>query len=178
MNVRKRPGEATTAAVFRFALLALLAGPVGAWWWRRRPFRVAVEGTSMAPTLLPGDFLVAVCVPPSRLRRGDLVVVEHPLRPGVEMVKRLTGLPGDEVGIGGGYVLGPDELWIAGDDPASSTDSRRFGPVSSRLVRGVVRLRYWPRPTRFTHWPVPAQHQGAIPRLNPPAQVGTVWPRK
>jgi nickel-type superoxide dismutase maturation protease len=128
----------------RWAVLALLTALAGLWWWRRRPFRVAVEGTSMAPTLLPGDFLVAVRVPASRLRRGDLVVVQHPLQPGVEMVKRLTGLPGDEVGTGGGYVLGPDEFWIAGDDLGASTDSRHFGPISADRIRGVVRLRYWP----------------------------------
>jgi nickel-type superoxide dismutase maturation protease len=113
------------------------------WWWRRRPFRVAVEGTSMAPTLSPGDFLVAVRTDPARLRRGDLVVVEHPLRPGVEMVKRLTGLPGDHVDVGD-HMLGPDEFWITGDGGAASTDSRRFGPVSGRRILGVVRLRYWP----------------------------------
>jgi nickel-type superoxide dismutase maturation protease len=137
-------------ALSRWVVLGLLMAATALWWWRRRPFRVAVEGTSMAPTLLPGDFLVAVRVTASRLRRGDLVVVQHPLQPGVEMVKRLTGLPGDEVGTGGGYVLGSDEFWIAGDDPAASTDSRHFGPVSANRIGGVVRLRYWPRSASAT----------------------------
>ena len=45
----------------------------------------------MAPTLLPGDW--ALVVTPRRTDRGDVVVVEHPGRPGYEMVKRLTAVP-------------------------------------------------------------------------------------
>ena len=95
----------------------------------------------MAPTLVPGDFLVAWA--PAELRPGSLVVVEHPDRPGYEMVKRVTGMPGDRVG---DRVLGPDEHWVLGDHEDGSTDSRRFGPVRRDAIRGVVRLRYWPPP--------------------------------
>ena len=108
-------------------------------WAAWRPFRVAVEGTSMAPELEPGDWLVATR--PARPRPGDLVVVEHPERPGFELVKRLTTLPGGSVGA---LVLGPGEYWVTGDRRGSSTDSRWFGPVGARHIRGVVRLRYWP----------------------------------
>ncbi|MFN2590050.1 MAG: nickel-type superoxide dismutase maturation protease [Actinomycetota bacterium] len=114
-------------------------GAVALSWWRWRPFRVAVEGRSMAPELAPGDYLVAVR--PIRPRRGHLVVVEHPERPGFEMVKRLAGVPGDVVG---GRRLGRDELWVIGDAASASTDSRSFGPVGRGAIRGVVRLRYWP----------------------------------
>src|ERR1043166_5132942 len=58
VSVRKRPGEATTVALSRRVVLGLLravVAAVAAWWSRRRPFRVAVEGTSMASALLPGD---------------------------------------------------------------------------------------------------------------------------
>ena len=94
----------------------------------------------MAPTLREGDFLVAVR--PSAPRRGDLVLAEHPGRPGYEVVKRLVGLPGDEVP--GHGRLGPNELWLAGDAEKASTDSRSFGPVRWSAVRGVVVFRYWP----------------------------------
>ena len=93
----------------------------------------------MAPGLLPGDFLVATKA--RRLRLGDVVVVEHPGRPGFEMVKRLAGLPGDTVD---GRALALDEHWIIGDDPGVSADSRAFGPVGRAAVKGVVRFRYWP----------------------------------
>jgi type IV secretory pathway protease TraF len=97
----------------------------------------------MLPTLLPGDFLVAVA--PRALRRGSLVVVELPGRPGYEMVKRLVGVPGDEVE---GRTLGPAEFWVLGDDPGASTDSRSFGPVAHDAVHGVIRFRNWP-PSRM-----------------------------
>jgi nickel-type superoxide dismutase maturation protease len=116
-------------------------------WWRWRPFRVEVEGESMAPTLEPGDYLVAVR--PRRVRRGSLVVVEHPQRAGYEMVKRVAALPGERVE---DRILGTDEYWVIGDKEDGSTDSRTFGAVPAGAIRGRVVLRYWPTP-RLT-WPV------------------------
>jgi nickel-type superoxide dismutase maturation protease len=124
----------------RNGILRVLALALTVWWWRNhRPFRVAVEGSSMVPTLPPGDLLVAIAH--GELRRGTLVVVEHPERPGYEMVKRLAGLPGDEVEL---RRLRDGEYWVTGDSPGASTDSRTFGPVTREAIRGVVRFRYWP----------------------------------
>jgi len=106
---------------------------------RTRPSRVAIEGPSMAPTLLPGDW--ALVVVPRSYRQGDVVVVEHPGRPGYEMVKRLTGGPGDVVG---DRTLGPDEYWVEGDFAQASTDSRGFGPVTRDELKAKVVLVYWP----------------------------------
>jgi signal peptidase I len=77
---------------------------------------VAVEGYripsgSMAPTLLAGDHVLVsklaygVRVPFTRLRllargeprRGDVVVFESPREAGVEVVKRVVGVPGDVI---------------------------------------------------------------------------------
>ena len=107
---------------------------------RRRPFRVAIEGDSMAPTLLPGDW--ALAAPMSRFARGDVVVVEHPDRPGYEMVKRLAAMPGDRVD--SDRVLAADEHWVLGDHEARSTDSRGFGPVRPEHLVARVVLVYWP----------------------------------
>ena len=126
----------------RSAVLALVTGAaamLGWAWWRWRPFRVAVEGVSMRPALEAGDWLVATRR--GALRVGSIVVVEHPDRPGFELVKRIGGLPGDRVD---GRLLGPDELWVLGDDADASTDSRTFGPVPRAEIRGVARLRYGP----------------------------------
>jgi nickel-type superoxide dismutase maturation protease len=116
-------------------------------WWRWRPFQVGVEGDSMAPTLESGDYLVAVRV--RGVRRSSLVVVEHPDRPGYEMVKRVGALPGEHVE---DRILGADEYWVIGDNEDGSTDSRTFGAVPADAIRGRVVLRYWPTP-RLT-WPV------------------------
>jgi nickel-type superoxide dismutase maturation protease len=121
-------------------LAALFAAIAAAYGFRRwRPFRVEVAGTSMRPTLEPGDWALAVRV--RTVRRGDVVVVEHPERPGFELVKRVVHVPGDVAPNGSELV---DEVWIEGDAPDASSDSRRFGPVPLALVRGRVRFVWWP----------------------------------
>lgn len=107
---------------------------------RWKPFRVEVSGPSMRPQLEPGDWAVAFAV--SRFRRGDVVVVEHPRRPGMEMVKRVVAVPGDVAP--DGRVLDHDEFWVEGDSAEGSTDSRQFGPVRRGHLRAQVRLVYWP----------------------------------
>lgn len=106
---------------------------------RAKPSRVAIEGPSMAPTLLPGDWVLVMT--PRRYHAGDVVVVEHPGRPGYEMVKRLRAVPGDVVGE---RRLGLDEFWVEGDFERASTDSRHFGPVSRDELRAKAMLVYWP----------------------------------
>ena len=109
--------------------------------WRRwRPFRVAVRGESMEPVLRPDDWVIAVR--PGPIRRGVIVVFEHPERPGFELIKRVTAVPGDSLGA---LTLGADRYWVVGERPQASTDSRWFGPISRAAIRGVAVLRYWPR---------------------------------
>ena len=115
-----------------FALVATVALAIV----RLRPFRVEVRGDSMRPTLEAGDWCVATAR--GRIRKRDIVVVERPDQPGLELVKRVTGAPGEE-GLGFG------EWFVEGDDPDASTDSRQFGPVRREAIRGRVVLVYWPR---------------------------------
>lgn len=97
----------------------------------------------MVPTLLPDDWCLVVRT--GGWRRGDVVVVEHPGRPGYEMVKRLVAFPGDRLD---GRVLAPDEFWVVGDHPDASTDSRHFGPVSEDALKARVLLVFGPRRRR------------------------------
>ncbi len=106
---------------------------------RWKPFPVEIEGPSMSPTLEPGDWALAVAA--GRLRHGDVVVIEHPDRPGFEVVKRILALPG---GLTADGLLRSDEFWVEGDNGESSTDSRHFGPVTRDRVRARIRLVYWP----------------------------------
>ncbi len=124
--------RAASAIPGLYALLAFLLGR-----------RVTVWGRSMAPALLPGERLLADRLAYIRdsPERGDLVLVRHPLRRDLPMLKRLAGVPGDEVG---GRTLGQDEYWVVGDNSAESTDSHAFGPVGMRDLMGRVWVRYWP----------------------------------
>jgi signal peptidase I len=134
---------------------------------RARLEPMLVEGGSMRPTLDPGQRIaVAPLVRPPR--RGDLVVVARP-RPagGLEVVKRVVGLPGERVRLAAGRLevdgapvpepylrgpgsgeldlaLGPAEYLVFGDHRAASTDGRDFGPVGADALLGRVRFAYWP----------------------------------
>ncbi len=84
----------------------------------------------MEPVLADGDWVLAVTG--GRVREGDVVVVEHPGRPGFLVVKRVAGVRD------GGY-------WVLGDSPEASTDSRHFGAVPEVAGRVVGRVRPWGR---------------------------------
>lgn len=125
------------------AVLAALGAAIGASAVALRPVRVEVTGMSMAPTLLPGDRVLAV-----RRRRyavGDLVVVADPREPGRQMVKRVAALPYSSVGVAGITVeAGADEVVVLGDNPAASTDSRSLGPLRIGDIAGRCLYRYHP----------------------------------
>ncbi len=63
---------------------------------------VIVAG-SMKPTLLPGDYAIALKVDPATLTRGDVVAYRHPVDGGV-YTARLIGLPGDTIAVTSGVL--------------------------------------------------------------------------
>jgi signal peptidase I len=158
------PMRRTTAlGAGALALGALVAAGLAARRARLEP--MLVKGGSMRPTLGPGQRIaVAPLLRPPR--RGDLVVVRRPRN--LEVVKRVVGLPGEQVrlragrleidgrpvpepylpgGSGAGELdlrLGPAQYLVLGDHRAASTDGRDFGPVGADALVGRVRFAYWP----------------------------------
>lgn len=138
----------TTATVLA-AVPALASVPTMALWVRRRLVLVTVEGTSMEPTLHPGDRVLVHRRPLSRVRRGDVVVIEPPDRRRREWhIKRVLALPGDPVPRGipapaGVLRVPPDALVVLGD-AAVSSDSRQHGFFSAADLLGVM-VRRWSR---------------------------------
>ena len=110
-----------------YAGAAVLGWPV---WRAYRRLAFEVAGDSMSPTLEAGDFVLLD--PRREARAGDLVVSTRPDGSALEVVKRVASIEED------GW------LYLLGDNAEVSNDSRRFGPVATTDVVGVVRLRYWP----------------------------------
>jgi signal peptidase I len=113
---------------------------------RQGPWRVEVAGDSMAPALLPGDWLLMDPTTARWPRRGTLVVVREP-ESALVVVKRVAGRPGDRVARGDAppTLLGATEAWLTSDAPGAGIDSRRYGPVDAERLLGRVAWRYGPR---------------------------------
>lgn len=154
-----------------------------------------VQGHSMYPTLEDGqlvvvspllykrvdtgaldDFLPLVSLPDGRRdvfmspSRGDIVVFRAPNEGGIDLVKRVIGLPGETVQIVGGAVyindrrleepyitqewsgdlprtfIPDDYYFVLGDNRNNSEDSRspRVGLVARGDIVGKALLRWWP----------------------------------
>jgi len=130
-----------------------------------------VEGQSMLNTLLPGERLIV-----SRFhylltdpQRGDVIVLQYPLQPERDFVKRIIGLPGETIAIRNGQVLidgkplppedyvgfpsdtnmepsqlSNKEYFVMGDNRAGSSDSRSWGPLEAHHIIGKAWLVYFP----------------------------------
>ena len=106
------------------------------------------------------------------MQRGDLIVAASPVDPGASIGKRVIGLPGDVIWLDpSGTATDDDEpedgdedgtdvagaaaaeaaqwirvprgkVWVEGDNPANSRDSRTYGPIPLALVYGRVLARF------------------------------------
>ncbi len=100
----------------------------------RRFERWEVSGASMSPALAPGDWLMIERLRPGAALpgAGSIVLVADPRDPSLPLLKRITRIDAE------------GKVWIEGDNPPYSTDSRHFGPVPVTSIAGIVRFRYWP----------------------------------
>ncbi len=133
---------------------------------------VQVEGTSMMPRLENHEriFINKFVYRFRPVERGDVVVFRYPLDPSKSYIKRVIGLPGDEVSIHDGHVLvngralrepyvppeyldaqsyspvkvEPHHYFVLGDHRSSSNDSREWGTVDRSFIYGKAVLVYWP----------------------------------
>lgn len=134
--------------------------------------RVRVDGYSMLPTLEDGNFVLV-----NRLayrfgepQRGDIIVFHFDLTH-QDLIKRVIGLPGDEVRVenglvyvngvalaetyiaavpnyGGTWLVPSDNLFVLGDNRNDSSDSHSWGMLPFDKIVGKAVLVYWP----FERW--------------------------
>jgi signal peptidase I len=132
--------------------------------------RIKVESTSMVPTLRANDYVVVnkLAYQLGNPSRGDIIVFKYPPDPTqIPYIKRVIGLPGDQVHIAGGKVsingvllnepylkvttnqggdwtVPEDSLFVLGDNRNGSSDSRAWGMVPLGNVIGKAEVVYWP----------------------------------
>ncbi len=156
-----------------------------------------VDGSSMYPTLENGQFLIVNKLVYSEVDmgklsnfiplisasegekrnvfhgpdRGDIVVLQDPRKPEVDLIKRVIGLPGETLEIVDGkvyindfrleepyikaiwhdnkpkIVVPPGQYFVMGDNRDNSLDSRsqQVGFVPKELIIGKAMVSYWPK---------------------------------
>ena len=135
---------------------------------------IKIEGDSMAPLYQKGQhYLIDRTIYRSTSpERGDVVVFRHPSAQETILLKRIVGLPGEQVQlslcgskirinypppeddsyqtkpfidetIGLEWRLADDEFFVLGDNVNFSLDSRRLGPIKRSWILGKAWVRVW-----------------------------------
>jgi signal peptidase I len=133
---------------------------------------VKVEGTSMMPSLDDQEriFVNKFVYRWEPIQRGDIVVFRYPRDPSKSYIKRVIGVPGDQIRIDSGQVyvnqqpivedyvppayvdersfseivVPAHSYFMLGDHRSMSNDSREFGPVKESYIFGKAVFGYWP----------------------------------
>jgi signal peptidase I len=131
------------------------------------PFKI--PSGSMIPTLLVGDLILVnkfhygirlpvinkLVVPNHKPARGDVIVFRYPVNPSIDYIKRVVGLPGDEIAyinkqlsINGKPVVTQSLPEFYDDDSMrySQQFSEQLGAVTHRLLIDKDRPPYIPEP--------------------------------
>jgi signal peptidase I len=130
-----------------------------------------VKGASMEPNFLDGDYLIIdeISYRFEAPQRGEVIIFRYPLDPSQFFIKRVIGLPKENVKVQDGEVfingnmldeskylqgvetagnvevkLGDDEYFVLGDNRNASSDSRKWGEVDKKFIIGRAWLRAWP----------------------------------
>jgi signal peptidase I len=145
--------------------------------------RVRVDGSSMLPTLHDGEFVLVnkLAYRMGKPTRGDIIVFRSTTETDLDLIKRIIGVPGDQISVHNGQVsvnghvldetyinaapnydgdwqVPADNLFALGDNRNDSSDSHMWGFLPEENVIGKALLIYWPPPewAMINHVPVAA----------------------
>jgi signal peptidase I len=131
-----------------------------------------IQGASMEPTFHESERLLVSKFAPrfDELKRGDIVIFEHPDTPGKRVIKRVVGLPGETIRIESGRVyvnevlldepylqgyfdndyraaerIEPGRYFVLGDNRARSNDSRSMGTIPVDSIVGKAFVLFYPK---------------------------------
>ena len=130
--------------------------------------RYRIDGNSMNPTLLNGEYLIIsnFAYQLDEPERGDIIVFRHP-RSELNLIKRVIGIPGDTIEIQDGivrvngvaldepYIQAPPtynsscvvpegQFFVLGDNRNNSSDSHAWGFLPEDHILGKALVVYWP----------------------------------
>ena len=179
-NEQKPRRSGFWSELIRFALIAVvIVLPIRT--FVAQPF--IVSGSSMEETFLNADYLIIdeISYRFEDPQRGDVVIFRYPKNPSKFFIKRIIGLPDEEIHIADntvtiantlhpeGFVLdepyisavttgntslklASDEYFVMGDNRPSSSDSRIWGPLQQEFIVGRALVRLYP-PTKIAMFP-------------------------
>lgn len=173
VSTSKKSSEHPLTEIIRFSLIALLiVFPIRM--FIAQPF--IVSGASMQETFQNGEYLIVdqVTYYFEEPHRGDVVIFRYPRDPSKFFIKRVIGVPGDQISIEGNVVkikneehpdwatldepyiasmepntyleetLGEGEYFVMGDNRDQSSDSRMWGVLQERNIVGRALIRLFP----------------------------------
>ena len=170
-SARVRSGP-STGEVIREIIETLLLTFFIFWLVNSLVGRYRIDGSSMNPTLHNEQYLIINNL--SYLlddpERGDIIVFRHP-RSDMNLIKRVIGIPGDEIEIRdrqvfvngilipepyiqeptiyeGAWFIPDDEYFVLGDNRNNSNDSHNWQYLPRDHILGKAILIYWP----MTDW--------------------------
>ncbi|XP_057841426.2 mitochondrial ATP-independent inner membrane protease subunit 1a [Cryptomeria japonica] len=112
-------------------------------------------GPSMLPTFnISGDVVLTEKISHrfGKIKHGDIILLRSPENPRKVVAKRITGMEGDcvdsnktEHGKQNQQIVVPKgHVWVEGDNPSVSKDSRNYGAAPCALIEGKLFFRIWP----------------------------------
>jgi len=130
--------------------------------------RYRIDGSSMNPTLIDGEYLLInnVSYYLDEPKFGDIIVFHHP-RSDLNLIKRVIGVPGDRVEIAnrevkvngvtlnepyisaaptynGTWDVPEGQYFVLGDNRNNSSDSHSWSFLPAENIIGKAMLVYWP----------------------------------